>query len=475
MQSIAISSGTLSLTEGQFNTAGDELGLAKIAEYFVDLTAVAAADAASLAGDDHVSALSVDDTASDIQSSLDALNSNTQVVSIIISDNAALAMTAYAATHDSRAIGLLQNQGGGAVSLTVSDTAANVTLYFDQLAAESNISSIVISDSAPLTLSGAQIADSSTIAKLSNVDASGVVIDVDDTAANISASLGSLEANIDNLGYVSQVTISDNASITVSLAQLATDSDRSRPVAERQQQCGQPDRRGHGAEHSRQFGFARPEQRGQPGSHLRQRPAALDGDAVSERHGPVQQARQCRRLALCRRHRRQRNQHCEVRWIRSPTMRTSRASPFPGMDRWTSTSPRSAATPPRSPRLTTRRTRAPRPTRSPSPTPRRPSPLRSTRSRATPHVTAIVVSDSSTHEVTLSVVSALADTGAEGELYLADATTHAHVAVSDAAGAIASAFDTLEGDAVVDKITVASGGARSDQCRAIHRRRHRYW
>ena len=223
VQSISVTSGILSLTEAQFGASADQLGLAKIASYSVELTQVVAADAAELTDTAHVSVLQVGDTASDIQASLDALNNNNQVVSIVISDSAPLAITAYAATQDSRAIGLLQNLSGGSVSLTVSDTAANIALYFDQLDTETNVSSIVISDNASLTLSAAQIADSGTIAKLSNADSSGVVIDVSDTAAHISADLSSIENDTDNLGYVSQVAISDNTSITVSLAQRTSD------------------------------------------------------------------------------------------------------------------------------------------------------------------------------------------------------------------------------------------------------------
>jgi hypothetical protein len=75
------------------------------------------------------------------------------------------------------------------------------------------------------------------------------------------------------------------------------------------------------------------------------------------------------------------------------------------------------------------------------------------------HVAAIVVGDSAQNEVTLSATAALADTVAEGELFLANTTTPAHVAVSDVASTISTDFDALNGNTHVDNITVASGGA----------------
>jgi hypothetical protein len=164
--------------------------------------------------------ITVTDTASDIQTALDTLNSNTQVDHIVISDNAALTLSASQAVNDSTAIGELSNADHSPVQLTVSDTAANITTYIDQLSTESNISSIVISDNQPLTLDASQITDDAAgLAKLSNADASGVEINVVDTGANISANLDALQDNND----IVSITVSDNAAITVSVTQLSSD------------------------------------------------------------------------------------------------------------------------------------------------------------------------------------------------------------------------------------------------------------
>ena len=77
------------------------------------------------------------------------------------------------------------------------------------------------------------------------------------------------------------------------------------------------------------------------------------------------------------------------------------------------------------------------------------------------HVTAVVVSDSAQHYVTLSVASALADTSAEAELYQEDTTTPADIAVSDLASAISANFDALNSNSHVNSIIVADAGAIS--------------
>jgi len=165
--------------------------------------------------------VAVFDTAAHISAALDSLNGNTQVDSIIISDNAAINLNATQALNDSTAIGELSNADLSAVSLIVTDTAATISADLDGLNAEANISSIVISDNLALTLNATQItADASALAKLHNFDASGVTINVVDTAANISANLDALQANND----IVSITVSDSAPITVTVAQITSDA-----------------------------------------------------------------------------------------------------------------------------------------------------------------------------------------------------------------------------------------------------------
>jgi hypothetical protein len=165
--------------------------------------------------------VAVFDNASNISSALDTLNANAQVDHIIISDNGAITLTVAQALNDATAIGELENANSNPVTLTVQDTAANIAGGLDGLNAETNISSIVISDNAALTLTAVQIGnDGTALGKLHNLDNSGVQIDVVDTAAHISANLLALQNNPD----VVSIVVSDSAPITVTVAQITSDA-----------------------------------------------------------------------------------------------------------------------------------------------------------------------------------------------------------------------------------------------------------
>ncbi|HTT96752.1 MAG TPA: bluetail domain-containing putative surface protein, partial [Rhizomicrobium sp.] len=165
--------------------------------------------------------VAVYDTASNISAALSSLNGNAQVDHIIISDNAAITVSAADAVNDATALSELQNANGSPVTLGVLDTAANITTYLDQLNGESNISLIVISDNQPLTLTAVQIgSDTSALGKLADADSSGVEINVVDNAANISANLTALQSNPD----IISITVSDSAPITVTVAQITSDA-----------------------------------------------------------------------------------------------------------------------------------------------------------------------------------------------------------------------------------------------------------
>ena len=163
----------------------------------------------------------VDDTAGNIQGALDSLNGNSQINHIIVSDNGTLTISAEEAVNDSTAISLLENANVSAVNLVVSDSAANITEYLNTLNSETNISSIVIADNNPLTLTASQVgSDTYALSLLSNANSSGVEINVVDTAAGISANLDALQANDD----IVSITVSNNAPITVSVATLGNDA-----------------------------------------------------------------------------------------------------------------------------------------------------------------------------------------------------------------------------------------------------------
>jgi hypothetical protein len=212
---------TLAITGTQFINDASVIGDISSA-YHLSVNHVLAANAATVALNSHVTAISVYDTGANISASLDALNGNADLTSIVISDNAPLALAAHSAVQDSFALGLLSNANNQAVSLTVRDTAANISEYFDSLNSIGTISAITISDNKALTLTASQVFDDLTaLAMTTNANGQPILINVHDTAANISTYLDQLEANPD----IGAITVSDNLSVVASIAQLTSDAD----------------------------------------------------------------------------------------------------------------------------------------------------------------------------------------------------------------------------------------------------------
>jgi hypothetical protein len=218
---------TFVISETTFNADGNVLTYYVASDYNLTVNTVSAADAAgivtaaSASGELQTLTLNVRDTATNIAANLDALNNNTDVAAIVSTSNTAFTVTAEEAAVDARALGILSNANSSAVSLTVLDTAAHISTFFNTLSSVSTISSIVISDNNPLTLSVADLQETGALAKLSNANGSGVVVNIYDTAAHISAGLNTLESN----NSIGTITVSDNAPITVTTAQLTSDND----------------------------------------------------------------------------------------------------------------------------------------------------------------------------------------------------------------------------------------------------------
>ena len=218
---------TFTISESTFNADGTVLSSYVANDYNLTVNTVLAADAAGIvtsASSTFLQTLTINvrDTATNIAANLDALNSNTDVTAIVSTSNTAFTVTAESAASDARALGILSNANSSPVSLTVSDTAANISFYLNALNGISTISSIVISDNNPLTLTVAQLTgDTTALGKLSTANSSAVVINIADTAAHISASLNALEAN----NSISKITVTDSAPVTVTVAQLTSDED----------------------------------------------------------------------------------------------------------------------------------------------------------------------------------------------------------------------------------------------------------
>src|SRR6202012_5020499 len=74
------------------------------------------------------------------------------------------------------------------------------------------------------------------------------------------------------------------------------------------------------------------------------------------------------------------------------------------------------------------------------------------------HVTKIVVTDSQTNEVAITVSQFATDGDALSELVKADGSTQATVKIVDTAADISAAVDNLNGSTQVDKIVVSDSG-----------------
>jgi autotransporter-associated beta strand protein len=103
----------------------------------------------------------------------------------------------------------------------ISDTGADISASLDALS-DADIQSITISDNAPISLSIAQMtSDAATLGKLADASGGPVQFAVVDTAANIEAAIGTLESEA---GQIASIT-STSGVVTVSTA--AFDADKS--------------------------------------------------------------------------------------------------------------------------------------------------------------------------------------------------------------------------------------------------------
>jgi hypothetical protein len=167
----------------------------------------------------------VSDSAVNIQTYLNNLQADSLITSIVVSNNVALTLTAAEGVNDTAALAEVSNKNGGAVSFRISDTAANISTYLNQLAASSEfskISSITVSDNNAVTVSVSQItSDAAMLAKLVDQNGNAYTLRVEDLAANLSgAAFDSLNGN----SHVTSIVISDNNAVVLSVSQLENDT-----------------------------------------------------------------------------------------------------------------------------------------------------------------------------------------------------------------------------------------------------------
>jgi len=251
-------SGTLSLTDAQYNS-GTSLWAKISSAYGLIVTGVLASEVSNLAANSHLISMTVTDTAANLASNIDTLQSKaSHITAVTVSDGVNLSITASQFTADSTIIGLIPstikfNLSAALASqvatlsansrvnnIAISDTAANLSSNLDVLqSGYTKISSITQSDSStPLTLTASQYSSDSNAlsflsgsnlkvtavptSSLTSLSANSKVtsIALSDTASNLSASLDSIQANL----KVTAISVSDNNPLTVSASQVTSDA-----------------------------------------------------------------------------------------------------------------------------------------------------------------------------------------------------------------------------------------------------------
>ena len=165
--------------------------------------------------------VAVTDMAAGVSSNLDALNRDTQVTSITLTDagTPTLTLTAKQAANDAAALGKITND---AYAVAVVDTAVDVVENFDALAADANVTSITLTGSTTLVLSAAQaLDDQALLGEITNPDYSITAVG---SGADISANIDALNAD----AHVTSIFVADAAAptpiLTLTAAQALDDT-----------------------------------------------------------------------------------------------------------------------------------------------------------------------------------------------------------------------------------------------------------
>ena len=252
---------TLTITEAQYE-ASSSLRVAFPASYSLEVTGVAAADAAGIAADSHVTQITVADTSAAVQSSYDALNGLTKIAAVSFTDGSpalSLSEAQYAASTSLRAefsanyaltitsaaaADATTLAGDGHVAhLAILDSAANIQanlVALDALAA--TISLVTFTDGSPaLTLTEAQYNSATallgkfpasytlTVTGVAAADAAAIAANSHVGSLTISDASAALQTNFDSVdniaAKVSAINFTDGApSLTISETQYAASS-----------------------------------------------------------------------------------------------------------------------------------------------------------------------------------------------------------------------------------------------------------
>lgn len=163
----------------------------------------------------------VTDTAAHLSASLNALQSNASLTSIVVSDNQAVTISLSQLNADAHVLSLLSQANGASATLKIADTAANLGANLDALNAKAQVSGLIATDNAALSVSAASLLADSRLLSSARTGA-GVLeaITVNDTAAALSQALGAIVAN----AQVSLVTVTDGQPLCLSVLQITADA-----------------------------------------------------------------------------------------------------------------------------------------------------------------------------------------------------------------------------------------------------------
>jgi filamentous hemagglutinin len=173
--------------------------------------------------------LNVTDTAAHINPALDALNADTQIGKIVVSDNNVVSATVLQITNDTTALGEMVNANGTSLKIRVDDVAVNMSsgTQLDRVNANSHVTSVIVSDNG-LSLGGyvrvtvAQLSsDTKALGELAFANGQTLhTLNVTDSAANISADLTALNSDT----QIGRITVNDGHQITLTAAAFNADT-----------------------------------------------------------------------------------------------------------------------------------------------------------------------------------------------------------------------------------------------------------
>ena len=233
-----------------------------VSPYNLSVSGVTAGNSATVAGQPHVTSITITDTAANVfanLAALEALATNNKLSSIALTDSTTplLTLTATQYAADAAALGKIASGYDLTVSgvtaanaaaaandahvafLTVSDTGTNIVAHLaslDNLATEGKLSTITLTDSIlpTLALTAAQYAGAAALGEITsayNVSVTGVSaadaaaiaaqahvtsITVSDSAANIVTNIAALEA-LATETTLSSITLTDSTTPTITL------------------------------------------------------------------------------------------------------------------------------------------------------------------------------------------------------------------------------------------------------------------